>query len=113
MPEIAQSKEKIRTIREQLKDAMEQNEEYKKLEEEIKELSGKRAEAKKLLLADRDFQKINADLDDEKLKNKDLQEILSHYLLSYYNETQKTEVTDDTGETRQLLLSAKLGKATA
>jgi hypothetical protein len=82
-------------------------------EEEIKELSTKRAEAKKLLMADKDYQKINADLDDEKMKQKDLQEILSHYLVSYYNETQKTEITDATGETKQLLLSAKLGKAIA
>ena len=82
-------------------------------EEEIKELSGKRAEAKKLLMADKDFQTINADLDDEKNKQKDLQEILSHYLVSYYNETQKTEITDPSGETKQLLLSAKLGKAVA
>ena len=92
---------------------MEQNDEYRKLEEEIKELSTKRAEAKKLLLADKEFQKINADLDDEKLKQKDLQEIMSHYLVSYYDETQKTEITDGTGDTRQLLLSAKLGKATS
>ena len=111
MPEIAESKEKIRTIREQLKDVMEQNEEYRKLEEEIKELANKRAEAKKLLLSDKDFQKINADLDDEKIKQKDLQEILSHYLVSYYNETKKTEVDDGTGDTKQLILSAKLGKA--
>ena len=52
MPEIEESREKIRKIREQLKDVMEQNDEYRKLEEEIKELSGKRAEAKKLLMAD-------------------------------------------------------------
>ncbi len=113
LPEITESKEKLRTIREQLKDAMEQNDEYRQLEVEIKELATKRLEAKKLLLADREFQKINADLDDEKLKQKDLQEILSHYLVSYYDATQKTEITDNSGETRQLLLSAKLGKATA
>ena len=82
-------------------------------EEEIKELANKRAEARKLLLSDKDYQKINADLDDERLKQKDLQEILSHYLVSYYNETKKTEVDDGSGETRQLLLSAKLGKPTA
>lgn len=113
MPEINESREKIKTIREQLKDVMEQNDEYRQLEAEIKELANKRAEARKLLLADKDYQKINADLEDERLKQKDLQEILSHYLVSYYNETKKTEVTDQTGETRQLLLSAKLGKATA
>ncbi len=113
LPEITESKEKLRTIREQLKDIMEHSDEYRKLEEEIKELSTKRLEAKQLLLADREFQKINADLDDEKLKQKDLQEILSHYLVSYYDDTQKTEIIDSSGETRQLLLSAKLGKATA
>lgn len=111
MPEIAEAKEKIRTIREQLKDVMEQNEEYRKLEEEIKELANKRAEAKKLLLADSEYQKINADLEDEKLKQRDLQEILSHHLVSYYDETKKTEIDDGSGDTRQLILSARLGKA--
>ena len=61
----------------------------------------------------KDYQKINADLDDEKLKSKDLMEILSHYLVSYYNETKKTEIDDGSGDVKQLILSAKLGKSVA
>lgn len=113
VPEIAEEQQKLKTLREQLKDVMEQNDEYRKLEEEIKEISTKRAEAKKLLLADADYQKINADVDDQRMKLKDLGEILSHYLVSYYNETKKTQVTDASGDTRQLILSAKLGKTEA
>lgn len=113
LPEIAEERQKLKTLREQLKDVLEQNDEYKKLEEEIKELSSKRAEAKKLLQADSDYQKVNADVDDQKNKVKDLDEILSHYLVSYYNETKKTQITDAGGDTRQLILSAKLGKTEA
>jgi len=113
MPEMREAAAKVKTLREQLKDAMESNDEYKTLAEQIKELSNKRLEAKKILFDNKDYQKLSADLDDERLKLKDLQEILSHYLVSYYRETNETKVTDDMGETRQLLLNAKIGKPQA
>ncbi len=49
--------------------------------------------------------KINADY---KNKLKDLQEIMSHYLVAYYNETQTTQIRDNEGESRQILLCAKM-----
>ncbi len=113
LPEMRETRDKIKTVREQLRDIMDQNEEYKQLQEEIKDLSTKRLQAKKLLQADSDYQKINADYDDYKNKLKDLQEIMSHYLVTYYNETQKTQIRDNEGETRQVLLSAKMGKPEA
>lgn len=113
LPEIRETKDKIKTVREQLKDVVDQNEEYKVLQEEVKELTVKRQTAKKLLQADSDYQKINADLDDYKNKLKDLQEIMSHYLVTYYNETNKTQIRDNEGETRQLILNAKMGKPEA
>lgn len=113
LPEIRETKDKIKTVREQLKDVEEQNDEYQQLKEEISELSTKRQTAKKVLQADADYQKINADLDDYKAKLKDLQEIMSHYLVTYYNETQKTQIKDNEGETRQVVLSAKMGKPEA
>ena len=81
MPEMREAQQKIKTLRDQQKDLMEQNDEYKNIAEQIKELSGKRLEAKKALMDDKDYQKITADLDDERIKLKDLQEILSHYLV--------------------------------
>ena len=113
LPEMRETRDKIKTVREQLRDIMDQNEEYKQLQEEIKDLSTKRLQARKLLQADSDYQKINADYDDYKNKLKDLQEIMSHYLVTYYNETQKTQIRDNEGETRQVLLSAKMGKPEA
>ncbi len=113
LPEIGETKEKIKVLREQLRDVMEQNEEYTQLAEEISELSNKRLQAKKLLAADRDYQKVNADLDDYKIKLKDLQEIMSHYLVTYYNETRSTRLRDNDGETRSVILSAKIGKPEA
>ena len=113
LPEMRETRDKIKAVREQLRDIMDQNEEYKQLQEEIKDLSTKRLQARKLLQADSDYQKINADYDDYKNKLKDLQEIMSHYLVTYYNETQKTQIRDNEGETRQVLLSAKMGKPEA
>lgn len=113
LPEINETKDKIKVLREQLRDVMEQNEEYTKLAEEISQLSDKRIEAKKLLAADRDYQKVNADLDDFKLKLKDLQDIMSHYLVTYYQETSSTQIRDNEGETRSVILSAKMGKPEA
>lgn len=113
LPEISETKNKIKVLREQLRDVMEQNEEYTKLAEEISEVTNKRIEAKKLLAADRDYQKVNADLDDFKLKLKDLQDIMSHYLVTYYNETNSTQIRDNEGETRSVILSAKIGKPEA
>jgi len=113
MPEMRETQNNVKTLREQLKDVMEQNAEYRLLAEQIKELSEKRLMAKKALLDDKDYQKISVDLDDERLKLKDLQEILSHYLVSHYRETNQTQVTDDLGETRAVVVSAKIGKAEA
>jgi uncharacterized coiled-coil DUF342 family protein len=113
MPEMREAQQKIKTLREAQKDVMEQNDEYKAIADQIKELAGKRLEAKKALMDDKDYQKVTADLDDYRIKLKDLQEILSHYLVSYYRETNETKVVDDMGETRQVVLSAKIGKPEA
>lgn len=113
LPEIAQTKEQIKTLRSQLKDALTQNEEYVKLQAKIKELADKRAEGKKLLLADRDYVKLNTEIEELCYKLKDLNEILSHYLINYYNQTNKTQIIDDQGDTRQVILQAKIGQPEA
>jgi len=113
MPEIREAQTKVKTLREQVKDLMDQNDEYKRLAEEIKALGEKRLAAKAVLMEDKEYQKVSADFDDERLKLKDLQEILSHYLVSYYRENDTTQVTDDLGETRAMILQAKIGKAEA
>lgn len=110
LPEIEETRQKLKTLRAQLKDMLEQNEEYQALAEEIKELANKRLEAKKLLLSDQAYQQLNAEVDDYKNKLKDLQEIMSHHLVTYYNETNKTEIETAHGETRPVILSAKIGK---
>ncbi len=113
LPEIRETKDKLKTVREQLKDVEQQNEEYQQLKDEISELTTKRQTAKKLLQADVDYQKVSADVDDYRAKLKDLQEIMSHYLVTYYNETQKMQIKDNEGETRQVVLTAKMGKPEA
>ncbi len=113
MQDVAETREKVRTLRDQLKDVMEQNEEYRQLADEIKDLTKKRAEAKRALADDKDYQVLSADLDDYRLKQRDLQDILSQHLVLYYNQTQQTKIVDQGGETRSVILSAKVGKTEA
>ena len=110
MTEMEEVRGKMKDMRDNLKDILLQNEEYQRLQEEIKELTAKRQQAKKLLESDRDYQTINSELEELKFKQKDLQEIMSHHLVTYYNETQETQIKDAEGEVRQLILSAKVGR---
>lgn len=113
MEEMDELRAQVKTMRDNLKDVILQNAEYQELQEEIKELTAKRQQAKKLLEADRDFQTINSELEELKFKQKDLQEIMSHHLVTYYNETRETQIKDKDGEVRPVILSAKIGKPEA
>lgn len=111
--EAAETRNQLAALRDQLKDVMENNPEYRQIVDEMKELTKKRAEAKKALAEDKDYQQVSADLDDYRLKLKDINEILSQHLVLYYNQTSSTKIIDSNGETRSLILSAKLGKTEA
>jgi len=108
--EIDETKREVKTIRDQLRDSLDQNEEYKAAQAEIEKLATKRADVRKMLLEDRDYQKISTELEESRFKLRDLNEILSHHLIEHYSHTQKAEVTDATGTTRPIVLSAKLGR---
>lgn len=113
MLELAETRGKMKKIKDDLKDIAEQNDEYRALQEELKEVSEKRATAKKLLEADKDYQVVNSELEELKFKYKDLQEIMSHHLVTYFSETNETQLTTPEGETLQVVVSAKLGKEVA
>ncbi len=113
MTEITETKQKAKTVKENLKDVLEQNDEYRALEDDLKELTTKRAAAKKILQADKDYQMVSSELEELKFKLKDLQEILSHHLVTYYDENKKLQLKDAEGEVRPVILSAKIGKPEA
>jgi predicted nucleic acid-binding Zn-ribbon protein len=111
--EITDARQKMKTVKDQLKDVMEQNDDYRALAEELKEATVKRQTAKKLLEADKDYQLVNSELEEMKFKYKDLQEILSHHLVTYFQETQETSIPMANGGALQVVVSAKLGKEIA
>jgi predicted nucleic acid-binding Zn-ribbon protein len=113
MLELAETREKMKKIKDDLKDIAEQNDEYRALQEELKEVSEKRATAKKLLEADKDYQVVNSELEELKFKYKDLAEIMSHHLVTYFSETNETSLKTPNGDTLQVVVSAKLGKEVA
>ena len=110
MLEMAETRAKAKRMSQDLKDIMEQNDDYRALQEELKALTAKRISAKKILQDDKDYQTIATELDELKIKIKDLAEIMSHHLVTYYNETHTTQIQDNEGEIRQLIISAKIGK---
>lgn len=110
--ELGDVNQKLRAMRDNLKDVVLQNEEYQALLIEIEELTAKRAQAKKVLEADRDFQTINAELEELKFKKVDLLEIMSHHLVTHRDATHEDTIKDPEGEARQIVLTAKLGKPT-
>jgi predicted nucleotidyltransferase len=110
MLEMAEVRAKVRTMNQDLKDVAEQNDEYREIQDELKELTAKRATAKKLLEADKDYKVIADEVEELKFKLKDLAEIMSHHLVTYYDETRNTQIQDSDGEVRQLIISAKIGK---
>ncbi len=113
MLELAETRGKIKKIKDDLKDIADQNDEYRTLQEELKAVSEKRATAKKLLEADKDYQVVNSELEELKFKYKDLMEIMSHHLVTYFSESGETQLTTPEGETLQVVVSAKLGKEVA
>lgn len=113
MLELAETRGKMKKIKDDLKDIADQNEEYRAIQEELKEVSEKRATAKKLLEADKDYQVVNSELEELKFKYKDLVEIMSHHLVTYFSESGETSLTTPDGETLQVVVSAKLGKEVA
>lgn len=113
MLELAETRGKMKTIKDDLKDIAEQNDEYRAIQEELKEVSEKRATAKKLLEADKDYQVVNSELEELKFKYKDLVEIMSHHLVTYFSESGETQLTTPNGEVLQVVVSAKLGKEVA
>jgi hypothetical protein len=110
MLEMEETRDKMKAMRDNIKDVLLQNEEYQTLQEEIKEMTTKRQQAKKLLEADRDFQQLNSELEELKFKLKDLQEIMSHHLVTHYNDSRELQIKDADGEVRLIILNAKVGK---
>ena len=113
MLELAEARNQMKTLKDNLKDIAEQNDEYRVIAEELKEASVKRQTAKKLLEADKDYQLVNSELEELKFKYKDLVEIMSHHLVTYFSETNETSIETAEGESLQVVVSAKLGKTVA
>jgi len=77
--------------------------------EQAKQFNDKRKQARETVTNQPHVQEIQMQIKDQKEKLKDLQELLSHYLLEYYNETKSNEVADHEGKARKVVINARLG----
>lgn len=110
MGEITETKASVKKFKQDSTDVLEQNDEYRQLRDELKELAAKRAKLKEIMQADKDYMTLAGELEELRFKLKDLQEILSHHLVAYYNETQDTQIKDPSGEVHQVVITAKISR---
>ncbi|MCL5411232.1 MAG: hypothetical protein M1150_00600 [Patescibacteria group bacterium] len=106
---IEQTRQEIKVLNNMLKDALDNDTSYQALEDEAEAFVAKRKQAKETVMNQPQIQELQMQIKDQKEKLKELQEILSHYLLEYYNETKSIEISDHEGKTRKLVINAKLG----
>jgi flagellar biosynthesis GTPase FlhF len=106
---IEQTRQEIKVLNDMLKDSLTNDTTYQALEEEAKQFNDKRKQARETVTNQPHVQEIQMQIKDQKEKLKDLQELLSHYLLEYYNETKSNEVADHEGKARKVVINARLG----
>lgn len=110
--EIDENEQKMRALKQNIKDVLLQNEEYQEIEEKLKEAAALRERRKTILKTDRDYVALGTELEELKFKHKDLMEIMSHHLMVYRDETHENVIKDPDGDWRQVLVSARVGKPT-
>lgn len=107
--DISETQSKIKTIRQERKEAIEEIPEYAGVLQLAEQLKAARESLKDVIQEDPSLAATDNELDELKFKLKDLVEILSHHLVVYFQDTGREVVTDSFGDTRQIDFKAKLG----
>ncbi len=93
-----------------LKDTFENDAEYAAASEKVKEVQKMKKEIKDKLISDPSVALLDAKVNDLKTEVKDARQALSDYLHQYYLESGLTQITDSSGEVREIVTSVKLVK---
>lgn len=93
-----------------LKDTFENDAEYAAASEKAREVQKMKKEIKDKLISDPSVALLDAKVNDLKTEVKDARQALSDYLHQYYLESGLTQITDSSGEVREIVTSVKLVK---
>lgn len=110
LPRIDKLKEEIRTKKEMLDDALNNDQTYKEHTEKAKEAAKIKSQTKQELLKQPSLAKTVSDLKDLREELKELQSSLSDYLSEYARLSGSNEIEDENGEVREIVYIAKLVK---
>lgn len=109
--EIAESSGKIKRLKADRADAVEQLQEHADVQELADKLKEARATLKAAITDDPTVGPITAELEEEQAKLKDLRDILSLHLVRYRETSEKQYIEEtDSSKVRPILVTAKLGK---
>ena len=108
LAEIEAEKEKVSTLKDMLKNALENDIPYQEAAAEQKDWSAKAKKAKEDAYAAANGDEIQEEISEINEKIKSLQELLSYELVQYYEQYRTNEFTDLNGNTRRFKVGASL-----
>jgi hypothetical protein len=113
LAEIEEEKEKVSTMKDMLKNALESDIPYQEAAAEQKDWSTKTKQAKEAAYAAANGDEIQDEIAEVNEKIKSLNELLSYELVQYYQEYKTNEFTDLEGNTRRFKIGGTMvrGKA--
>jgi hypothetical protein len=108
LAEIEDEKEKVTTLKDMLKNALENDIPYQEAAAEQKDWSTKAKQAKEAAYAAANGDEVQEQISEINEKIKSLQELLSYELVQYYQEYKTNEFTDLEGNTRRFKVGATM-----
>lgn len=103
---------KVKTLREELKDVIEQDSNFSDVESLTEELKMAKDKLKYSLMGNSRFNELTEKLANEKEELKEAKDILSDYLVEHVVRTheKQVEIDPDNGDAREVIVTGKLGK---
>jgi hypothetical protein len=101
---------RIKTLREQLVEEIENTDEYDEVLELQEKLKTARDNLKRRLESNQTYMDLTEDLANEKLSLKDAQANMSDFLLGYFADTHERQIELGPANAREVILKGKLGK---
>lgn len=108
--DIKSFQSRIKTLKEQITEQIENTEEYTAVLEATAKLNIAKQNLKRRLEANQDYMNLMSELADEKLTLKDAQDNMSDFLLGYFVETHERQIELGPANAREVILKGKLGK---
>lgn len=110
LTDIDNAKDKLKTHKEMLAGAFENDKTYQELDQEVRELNKKKADIKQKIMSQAANMQVKEEMIDLQEQMKEVQQAVSDYLKKYQELTGATEFETADGQVRQIVSLVKLVK---